>query len=77
MDDKSIVGLWASGVTQPVLFACPPEEWSDGRDKLFGEIVSKDKVSVSLPGGVHGSSTLIPDKSKAADLYMKEDHRVF
>jgi len=70
MDDQATVGRWAAGVNQPVFFACTPDEWSDGREKLFGQIVSTHKVSLSLAGGVHGSSTLIPEKSKVADQYM-------
>lgn len=70
MDDKTVVGTWAKKVTQPVLLACTQDEWSDGRSDLFAKLASKDKISVVLPDGVHGSSTLIPEKSKAADAYM-------
>jgi len=71
MDDKSIVAKWASKLTQPTFFACTPEELTDGRQRLFNAIPAKNKVLVSLPDGVHGSSTLIPDKSKAAGQYMQ------
>jgi len=70
MDDKTLVKSWASKVIVPVFFACTTDEKSDGRADIFAAIASDDKVLVALPGGVHGSSTLIPDKSKAADEYM-------
>jgi dienelactone hydrolase len=70
MDDKSIVQKWASKVTVPVFFACTPDELTDGRQQIFDAIPSDTKVLASFPDGVHGSSTLIPDKSKAASRYM-------
>jgi len=70
MDDKSVVKSWASKVNVPVFFACTTDELQDGRQEIYDAIPSKSKTLVAIPGGVHGSSTLIPDKSKAAGLYM-------
>ena len=72
MDEHGIVSQWAKKVTVPVLFACTPDEWEDGRSELFDQIASKKKTSVALAGGVHGSSTLIADKSTAAGQYMEK-----
>jgi len=71
MDDKTAVSGWMSKTTVPVFFACTEDEWADGRSKLFATIASKEKTSNILPGAVHGSSTLIPEKSKAAPDYLK------
>jgi len=72
MDDKTVVREWAAKDTVPTFFACTPDEWTDGRSDIYLAIPSKTKTEVSLPGGVHGSSTLIPDKSSAADQYMEK-----
>jgi len=56
----------------PTLFASTEDEWQDGRSQLFEKLHTKDKVSIALPGGVHGSSTLIEDKSNVARLYMEK-----
>jgi len=72
MDDKTIVSTWASSVIVPTLFASTEDEWQDGRSQLFEKLHTKDKVSIALPGGVHGSSTLIEDKSNVARLYMEK-----
>ena len=69
-DDKSIVKSWASKVTVPVLFACTKDELADDRQDLYNAIPSDSKVLASFDGGVHGSSTLLPEKSKAAGEYM-------
>ena len=70
MPDKQIVSTWAAKVKVPVFFACTEDEWHDGRSELFDSIHFKDKVSWAIPGGVHGSSTLIAAKSTAAGLYL-------
>ncbi len=70
MEDTTVVTKWATGVTVPVFFACTPEELPDGRSQIAGALSSQSHVVVALPGGVHGSSTLIPAKSTAAADYM-------
>jgi len=70
MDDKTEVKGWASKVSVPTFFACKPDELSDGRQELFDAIRSDTKVLASFPGGSHGSSTLLPEKSLAAKQYM-------
>lgn len=70
MDDKSIVKSWASKVTVPIFFACTPDELADGRREIYNAIPSDSKVLASFAGGVHGTSTVIPEKSQAAAKYM-------
>lgn len=70
MDQQGIVKGWASKVSVPVFFACMPAEWADDRQDIFKAIPSDDKVDVHIDGGVHGSSTLLPEKSPVAGEYM-------
>ena len=62
--DKSIVASWAGGDNAPTLIACTPDEAVQGRQQIFDALPkSNDNVFVHESGGVHGSSTLIPDRN--------------
>ena len=69
-DDKGAAKTWAEKLSVPVLFACTNDEWSDGRKELFNAISSDSKTKAVFDGGIHGASTLRPDKSPAADKYI-------
>jgi len=71
-DDKGIAKTWASRVSEPILFACTPDELKDGRQQLYDVIPSDSKNLVVFPGGVHGSSTLLQEKSSAASKYLEK-----
>lgn len=70
-DDKGQVEKWAANVSCPVLFACTPEELSEGRQKLFDAMPSDQKTLAQFGGGVHGTATTFPNKSPASDKYIK------
>jgi dienelactone hydrolase len=71
-DEKAIVSKWASKVSQPVYFACTPEELRNGRQQIYEAIPTPDNDKLdAFAGAVHGSSTLINDKAPgAAGLYL-------
>ncbi len=69
-DDKTLVKGWASKVSCPVLIACTPDELKDGRQDLYDAITSDPKVLAQFSGGVHGTSTVLPEKSPAAAQYV-------
>ena len=68
-DDKGIAKTWASKLSVPILFACTNDEWADGRQDLYKAISSDSKTQATFDGGIHGASTLRPDKSPAAEKY--------
>jgi dienelactone hydrolase len=71
-DQKALVQGWASTVKVPVYFACTRDELPD-RQPIFHALVDqKGSVLDSIQGGIHGSSTCIPDKAPGvAAQYME------
>ena len=73
---KTQVSGWAAAVHVPVFFTCTPDELNgEGRRRIFDALGDKKESElVVLPGAVHGSSTLIPERSPAAAQYLKKAH---
>ncbi len=72
LEDPHIVKSWAQKTTVPTFFACTEGELGDGRQDLFNALHTDKKVLACFNGGVHGTSTLLPEKSEAAGKYMEQ-----